>query len=86
MLAVVLAIMAKLLSKLGLRNISKRITILSFNHLHSTATCFDSNNFLSFKIIDKVNSEFGLKVKETMHINWGRPNLNAQQNHLALTP
>ena len=58
----------------------------SFNHLHSTATCFDSNNFLSFKIIDKVNSEFGLKVKETMHINCGRPNLNAQQNHLALTP
>ena len=34
---------------------------------------------LSFNIIDKANS------KEALHINWRKPNLNAQQNHLALT-
>ena len=50
-----------------------------FKHPHSTATCFDSYNSLSFKIIDKVNSKFDLKIKEALH------KTNAQQNHLALT-
>ena len=40
---------------------------------------------LSFKITDKVNYKFDLKIKEALHINWKKPNLNAQQNHLALT-
>ena len=56
-----------------------------FKHLHSTATCFDSYNSLCFKIIDKANSKFDLKIKEALHINWRKPNLNPQQNHLALT-
>ena len=56
-----------------------------FKHLHSTATCFDSYNSFCFKIIDKVNSKFYLKIKEALHINWRKPNLNARQNHLALT-
>ena len=56
-----------------------------FKHLHSTATCFDSFNSLCFKIIDKANSKFDLKIEEALHINWRKPNLNAQQNHLDLT-
>ena len=56
-----------------------------FKHLHSTATCFDSYNFLCFKIIDKPNSKLDLKIKEALLINWRKPNLNAQPNHLALT-
>ena len=44
-----------------------------------------SYNSLCFKIIDKANSKFDLKVKEALHINWRKPNLNAQQNHSALT-
>ena len=56
-----------------------------FKHLHSTATCFDSYNSLSFKIIDKPNSEFSLKIKEALHINWRKLNLKAQENHLAFT-
>ena len=56
-----------------------------FKHLHSTATCFDSYNSVCFKIIDMANSKFDLKIKEALHINWRKPNLNAQQNHLALT-
>ena len=56
-----------------------------FKHLHSTATYFDSYNSLCFKIIDKANSKFDLKIKEALYINWRKPNLNAQQNHLALT-
>ena len=56
-----------------------------FKHLHSTATCFDSFNPISFKIIDKVNLKFDLTIKEALHINWKKPNLNAQQNHVSLT-
>ena len=42
-------------------------------HLNSTATCFDSHNSLSFKIIDKATSKFDLKIKEALHINWRKP-------------
>ena len=56
-----------------------------FKPLHSTATCYGSYNSLCFKIIDKTNSKFDLKIKEALHINWRKPNLNAQENHLALT-
>ena len=34
-----------------------------FKNLHSTATCFESYNSLSFKTIDKANSKFDLKLK-----------------------
>ena len=49
------------------------------------ATCFASHNSLCFRIIDKANSKFDLKIKEALYINWSKHNLNAQQNHLALT-
>ena len=52
-----------------------------FKHLYSAARCFDSFITLCFKKIDKVKSKFGLK---TLHINWRKPSLNVQQNHLAL--
>ena len=41
-----------------------------FKHLHSTSTCFDSYNCLSFRIIDKANSMFDFKIKEALYINW----------------
>ena len=58
-----------------------------FKHPHCTTTWFDSCNSLSYKIIDKIdkNSKFDLKIKKALHINWKKPNLNAQQNHLSLT-
>ena len=37
-----------------------------FKHLHSSETCFDSYNSLCFKIIDKANSKFDLKIKEAL--------------------
>ena len=55
-----------------------------FKHVHSIATCFDSNNSLCFKINDKANFKFDLKINEALHINWRKPNLNAQQNNLLL--
>ena len=41
-------------------------------------TCFDSFNSLSSKITVKANSKFDLKIKEALHINWTKYNLNAQ--------
>ena len=67
------------------QNIKKDNKSHIFKHPHSTATCCDSYNSFCFKIIDKANSKFDLKIKEALHINWRKPNLNAQQNHLALT-
>ena len=56
-----------------------------FKYLHSTTTCFDSYNSLFLKMIDKANSKFDLKIKDSLHISWRKPNLNAQKNHLAFT-
>ena len=57
----------------------------NFRHPHSTARCFDSYNFLCFKIIHKSNSTFHLKIKQALYVNWRKANLNVQQNYLALT-
>ena len=54
-------------------HIKKDIKSHIFKHPHSTATCFDSYNSLSFKVIYKVSSKFDLKMKETLHISWTRP-------------
>ena len=87
MLAVVQARLAKLvvILKLGLRSISKRITSLIFLNIYTLPQYALTHIILCFKIIDKANSKFDLKIKEALHINWRKPNLNAQQNHLVLT-
>ena len=81
MLAVVLAILVKLviILKLGLRSISKRITSpIVLNIYTQEQHAFDSYNSVCFKIIDKADSKFDLKIKEALHIKWIKPNLNAQ--------
>ena len=90
MLVLVLAILVKLvfILKLGLRSISKRIISLIFLNIYTPQQHALTNNslsFICFKIIDKANSKFDLKIKEALHINWRKPKLNTQQNHLGLT-
>ena len=89
MLVAVVATLAKLvvILKLGLRNISKIIISLIFLNIYTPPQDVLTRIilFLSFKIIDKTNSKFDIKIKEAVHINWIKPNLNAKQNHLALT-
>ena len=50
-----------------------------FKHLHSTATCFDLYNSLCFKIIDRADSKFGLKIKEALYINWRKSSLKTAE-------
>ena len=87
MLAIVLTILPKLvvILKLELRSISKRITNLIFLNIYTPPQHALNHIIICFKIIDKASSKFDLKIKEALHINWRKPNLNAQQNHLALT-
>ena len=88
-LAVVLAILVKLVAilKLGLRKISKKKKNKSHisKYLHCNAKWLDSYNSLCFEIVDQANSKIYLKIKQALDINWGKPNLDVQQNHLALT-
>ena len=67
MLAAVLAILAKLvvILKLGLRSISKRTTSLISLNIYTPLQHALTHIILSFKIIDKANSKFDLKIKET---------------------
>ena len=87
MVAVVLAILVKLvvILKLGLRSISKRIPSLIFLNIYTPPQHVATHIILCFKIIDKANSKFDLRIIEALHINWRKPNLNAQQNDLVLT-
>ena len=48
------------------KNIKKDNKSDTFKHLQSTAACFDPYNSLCFKIIDKTNSKFDLKIKEAL--------------------
>ena len=56
-----------------------------FKHLSSDPACFDSFKPSCFKIIDKANFKFELKIKEALHIKWSKTKLNAQVKHLAIT-
>ena len=53
----------------------------NFVHLQSIVTCFDSYNSPSFKIIDKSNSKFDLKIKELLHINWRKLTAKSFSSH-----
>jgi hypothetical protein len=55
-----------------------------YKHINSNDNCKQASNETSFKIIDKDSTEFTLKLKEAMHINWIKPTLNTQKYHINL--
>ena len=54
-------------------------------HLKKNNTCRTKCNENSFTVIDRAATEFSLKLKEAMHINWKKPNLNKQNNNVKIT-
>ena len=56
-----------------------------FQHLKDKPDCFDSVTRNCFKVVDRAKNAFDLKIKESLHIKWLKPNLNSQVNHVALT-
>ena len=53
-------------------------------HLNNNPNCQELSNISCFKIIDHAQSEYVLKIKEAMHIEWIKPNLNKQKKHVTL--
>ena len=56
-----------------------------FSHINSNMECRNACDINSFKIIDRANTKFTLKVKEALNIQWLNPSLNKQKTHLAVT-
>ena len=56
-----------------------------FKHLLSSERCRQSCSTDCFEILDSAPTKFQLKLKEAMHINWEKPNLNQQAHHVNLT-
>ena len=54
-------------------------------HLLSSERCRQSCCADCFEILDSAPTKFQLKLKEVMHINWEKPNLNQQVHHVNLT-
>ena len=56
-----------------------------FLHLEANANCRAASDEQCFKIIDRDTSEFRLKVKEAIHNEWLKPNINKQKKLLKLS-
>ena len=56
-----------------------------FQTLHSKEECFSSFDFNCFSILDSTTTKYQTKLKESMYIDWEKPNLNKQKNHLPTT-
>ena len=56
-----------------------------FKHLSENPACKQTCDKSCFKVIDSDISAFRLKIKEAMHINWLKPELNKQVKHLAVS-
>ena len=54
-----------------------------FQHLHNKEECFSSFDLNCFSILDLATTKYQTKLKEGMYIDWKKPNLNKQKNHLS---
>ena len=55
------------------------------HNIFSSERCRQSCSTDCFEILDSAPTKFQLKLKEAMHINWEKPNLNQQVHHVNLT-
>ena len=56
-----------------------------YSHLQENPQWQEKVNFDCFEIIDRAFSYFRLQIKEAMHINWKKPELNKQVKHVGIT-
>ena len=54
-------------------------------HLLENKTCKNLCDKSCFQVIDYASSPFRLKVKEALHINWLKPDLNKQKEQVNIT-
>ena len=51
-----------------------------YKHLESNQACRDQCSTADFSVIDHANTEYQLRIKEAIHIQWQKPVLNIQKN------
>ena len=56
-----------------------------YQHLNKYPSCKTNCDENCFKVIDEARTEFSLKLKEAMYIEWEKPNLNIQLKNVQLT-
>ena len=56
-----------------------------YSHLQKIPQCQEKVNSDCFEIIDCASFYFRLQIKEEMHINWKKPELNKQVKHVGIT-
>ena len=56
-----------------------------YKHLQGSASCKNLCSFNCFSILDSALTNFQLKIKEALHIEWEQPALNKQLKHVNLT-
>ena len=54
-----------------------------FQHLHCREECFSSFDLNCFSILDSARTKYQTQLKEGIYIDWEKPNLNKQKNHLS---
>ena len=56
-----------------------------YSHLQENPQCQEKVNFDCFEIIDRSSFYFRLQIKEAMHLNLKKPELNKQVKHVGIT-
>ena len=56
-----------------------------YKHLESNAECREKCNESCFEILDRGNTEYDLKIRESLHIHWLSPTINKQKISFKLT-
>ena len=56
-----------------------------YSHLQENPQCQEKLNFDCFEIIDRASPYFRLQIKDAMHINWKKTELNKQVKHVGIT-
>ena len=54
-----------------------------YKHIKSSDICCSACDESCFSILDYASSHYALKIKEGMHIEWAKPDLNKQVKCLA---
>ena len=55
------------------------------SHLQENSQCQEKVKSDCFEIIDRASSYFRLQIKEAVHINWKKLELNKQVKHVGIT-
>ena len=56
-----------------------------YKHIHNNASCLNKCDKDCFKILDNASTNWQLKVKEGLHIEWENPEINKQVKYIGKT-